>query len=240
MKMAKKNKLGFLSANALKIIAVAAMIMDHASVIFIGDESTVWRKIGRISFSIFAFLIAQGAIHTKSRIKYLLRLVAFAFISEVPYDMAFNGTYFEITSQNVYFTLALGLLSIYIYDFLRAHGLDFLGIASTFLCGCAAVYLRSDHAFMGVVVITLMYMFNSVSAPVKYVGFAISAFMTTIRYVPPTAVFFLPSQITAPLSVIPIALYNGKQGRKTNKYIFYAIYPAHILILYLIKKYIVQ
>ena len=73
MKMAK-SKTGFLSANALKIIAMAAMVIDHASVIFLGPQTTVWRCIGRISFPIFAFLIAEGAVHTKNKLKYFLTI----------------------------------------------------------------------------------------------------------------------------------------------------------------------
>lgn len=237
--MAKKNKVGFLSTNLLKIIAITAMVVDHASVIFIGGQPTIWRDIGRIAFPIFAFLIAQGAIHTKNRLKYLLRLVAFSVISEVPYDIAFKGTYFETTSQNVYFTLALGLISVYLLDFLRSHKLGILGFVTTAICGLGAYYLHSDYGFSGVVVITLMFVFASASPSVKYVGYAISAFMTTIYYAPVLYIGFIEAQLPAVFSALPIALYSGRPGKKTNKYIFYAFYPVHILILWLIKKYIV-
>lgn len=235
MKMAKKNKFGFLSTNLLKLIAMAAMVSDHASVIFLGEETTLWRNIGRLAFPIFAFLIAQGAIHTKNKLKYMLRLAAFALISEVPYDMAFNGTYLEFTSQNVYFTLFLGLLSVIILDFLQDHRIAFLGIFSTVICALGAYYIHSDYGFMGVVVITMMFLFSKASPSVKYVGFALSSFMTAIVYMPPLYVGFISAQLPAVLSAVPISLYSGKAGRKINKYIFYAFYPAHILILYLIK-----
>lgn len=237
--MAKKNKVGFLSTNLLKIIAITAMVSDHASVIFIGGQPTIWRDIGRIAFPIFAFLIAQGAIHTKNKLKYLLRLVVFSVISEVPFDLAFNGTYFETKSQNVYFTLALGLISIYILDFLRSHRLGILGFVTTALCGLGAYYLHSDYDFSGVVVITLMFVFASASSSVKYVGYGLSAFLTTIRYAPVLYIGFAEAQLPAVFSVLPIALYSGRPGKKMNKYIFYAFYPVHIFILWFIKKYIV-
>lgn len=233
--MAAKRKYGFLSANALKLIAMAAMVIDHASVIFLGPETTVWRSIGRISFPIFAFLIAEGAVHSKNKLKYALRLLVFCFISEVPYDMAFNGSWLEFESQNVFFTLFLGLISVYVLDFLRDRRLGLLGVISTFGCGFAAAVLSSDYGFMGVVVITLMYMFNGVKTEARYIGFALSGLLTGFVYKIPFDFGFISSQAYAALCFIPLACYNGRRGRKMNKYFFYAFYPGHILILYAIK-----
>lgn len=238
MTMTKRNRFGFLSTNLLKLIAMAAMLADHASVIFLGEHTTVWRNIGRIAFPIFAFLIAQGAIHTKNRLKYLFRLVLFAFISEVPYDLAFGSSYFDMESQNVFFTLSLGLVSIFMLGFFQKNKVGILGLVTTAVCGLGAYYLNSDYGFMGVVVITLMFVFSAASQSVKYIGFAMSALMTAISYVPVINIFFIPAQLPAVLSAVPIAFYNGKPGKKMNKYIFYAFYPAHILVLYLIKNYV--
>ncbi len=235
MRMAAKKKSGFLSSNVLKIIAMVTMVIDHANVIFIGAQANLWRNIGRISFPIFAFLIAEGAVHTKNKLKYAVRLLIFAFISEVPYDIAFNGKWLEFENQNVFFTLFLGLISVYALDFLRDRRLGVLGVISTFACGIAAAVLSSDYGFMGVVVIALMYIFSTVKTGVRYLGFAIAGFMTSIVYGFPLSFGFIPAQVYAALSFIPLALYNGRRGRKMNKYFFYLFYPAHILILYAIK-----
>lgn len=239
MRMAAKKKFGFLSSNVLKLIAMTAMVMDHASVLFIGTEATIWRNIGRISFPIFAFLIAEGAIHTKNKLKYAVRLLVFAFISEVPYDLAFHGTWYELKEQNVFFTLFLGLVSVYVLDFLRKRRLGALGVISTFAFGLAATSLSSDYELMGVVVITLMYMFSTVKTDVRYLGFALAGLLTCIVYKYPYDIGFIQGQVYAALCVIPLALYNGKRGRRMNKYFFYAFYPVHILILYVIKTFIV-
>lgn len=236
--MAAKNKFGFLSSNWLKIIAMTAMVIDHWSVIFIGPETTVWRYIGRIAFPIFAFMIAEGAVHTKNKLLYAARLLAFAVISEVPFDMAFNGAYLEFTHQNVFITLFLGLISVYCLDFFRKKGLGALGVVTTLACALAALFLESDYGFMGVVVIALMYVFSTVKTGVRYLGFAIAGFMTSIVYVFPLSFGFISSQVYAALCFIPLSLYSGKRGRKMNKYFFYAFYPVHILILYFIKMFI--
>ena len=232
--MAAKNKFGFLSSNALKLIAMAAMVIDHGSVIFIGPESNIWRHIGRIAFPIFAFMIAEGAVHTKNKFLYASRLLAFAVISEVPFDMAFNGQYLEFKDQNVYFTLFLGLISVYCLDFFRKKKVGALGVITTFVCALGAHFLLSDYGFMGVVVITLMYMFSTVKTDARYLGFALAGFVTSIVYVFPAGIGFISSQVYAALCVVPLALYNGKRGRRMNKYFFYAFYPVHILVLYFV------
>ena len=117
--MAAKSRFAFLSSSTLKIIAMAAMVLDHYSVIFNGTESTVFRHIGRIAFPIFAFLIAEGAKRSKNKLKYAIRLLAFAFISEVPYDWAFYGEILHIEKQNVYFTLFLDLIVVIIIKMLE-------------------------------------------------------------------------------------------------------------------------
>ena len=235
--MAAKKKFGFLSSNALKLIAMAAMVIDHGSVIFLGSETNIWRHIGRIAFPIFAFMIAEGAVHTKNKLLYASRLLAFAVISEVPFDMAFNGTYLEFKDQNVYFTLFLGLISVYCLDFLRKKNVGILGVITTVACALGAHFLLSDYGFMGVVVITLMYMFSTVKTDAKYLGFAMAGLMTSIVYVFPAGVGFLSSQVYASLCVVPLSLYNGKRGRRMNKYFFYAFYPVHILILYFVHMF---
>ena len=230
-----KRKSGIFSVNVLKFIAMTAMVMDHASVMFIGPGQTVWRTIGRIAFPIFAFLIAEGAVHTKDKLKYAARLLAFAFISEVPYDIAFNGTWLEFKKQNVFFTLLLGLLSVYVLDFLREKKLGALGIVTTFAFGFVAASLSSDYELMGVVVITLMYMFNGVKTGSRYVGFALAGLASCFVYKYPFDIGIVSSQVYAALCFIPLALYNGRRGRKMNRYFFYLFYPLHILILFAIK-----
>ena len=236
--MAAKNKFGFLSSNGLKLIAVAAMLIDHVNVIFVGPEHNVWRGIGRIAFPIFAFMIAQGAVRTKNKALYALRLFAFGVISEIPYDLAVKGTFLEFTRQNVYFTLLLGLISVYCLDFLRKNHLGVLGIITTIACGLGAHFLASEYSFMGVVVITFMYIFSTIKTDARYLGFALSGLMTVFVYRYPLDLGIMPTQVYAAFCVIPLALYNGKRGKKMNKYFFYAFYPAHLLILYLIKTFI--
>lgn len=229
--MASKKGFQFLSSSWLKVIAITAMVIDHAAVIFIGEEPSLWRNIGRLAFPLFAFMIAQGAVKSGNRLKYALRLLVFAFISEVPFDWGFHGTFFETGSQNVYFTLFLGLLSVITLDFFLKKHLGFLSVFTTVIFALGAFYLKSDYGFMGVVVITLMGLFCYSRSNTKYMGYALSALLTAVAFVPPFAVGFIPSQVYAVFSAVPLSLYNGKRGFYVNKYFFYAFYPLHIVVL---------
>lgn len=233
--MENKRSFQILSSSWLKVIAITAMVIDHASVIFLGEESTVWRAIGRIAFPLFAFMIAQGAVKTRNKLKYALRLFAFAFISEVPFDFGFYGEVFYFESQNVYFTLFLGLLSVITYEYFRKKQLSFIAAFSSLAFAMGAYFLKSDYGFMGVIVITLMAVFSHCKIPSRYIGFAFSSLLTAVAFVPPLMAGIIPTQVYAVFSAVPLSLYNGKRGFHISKYFFYAFYPVHILVLSGIK-----
>ncbi|MDR1536492.1 MAG: conjugal transfer protein TraX [Clostridiales bacterium] len=115
-----------MTAFALKIFASACMLVDHVGAVF-PSMPIYLRWIGRVSFPIYCFLIAQGCEQTKNINKYLLRLGIFALISEIPFDSAFNQfsygnipiSFDFISDTNVYYTLFLGAAAVSIYQRLR-------------------------------------------------------------------------------------------------------------------------
>ena len=140
-----------LTSFAIKVIAIVTMLIDHCGAVFVerelalikatvpnyeGDPTYValnitdgiMRSIGRIAFPLFIFLLIQGFMHTRNRLKYAIRLGLFALISEVPFDMAFRNTYFTMSYQNVFFTLFLGFLFMCVADFIyKKHIAPWLG-----------------------------------------------------------------------------------------------------------------
>lgn len=115
-----RERVSGLSGNALKVIAIILMIIDHFGSVFCtpGTELyAVTRLIGRLSFPIFAFLIVEGFLHTRNVWKYILSLLIFAVISEVLFDLMASGTVFNIHYQNVLFTFAVSVLMLKIISY---------------------------------------------------------------------------------------------------------------------------
>ena len=117
-----------LSGSTLKLIAIVTMFIDHLGVVAFETQISnymvpyyIMRLIGRLAFPIFCFLLVEGFFHTRDVKKYALRLLVFAFISEIPFDLAFNRQMFYWRHQNVFFTLFIGLLVIALLEIGRAH-----------------------------------------------------------------------------------------------------------------------
>ena len=106
-----KIPFGGLNANTLRIIALVLMLSDHiwATAMSFGNWMTY---IGRMAFPIFAFQIAEGYLHTSNFKKYALRLLGFAVVTEIPFNLFYSSRVFNPYHQNVLFTLLLGLLAI--------------------------------------------------------------------------------------------------------------------------------
>lgn len=242
-----------ITGSTLKMIAILSMLIDHTGAVLLermliqrgwyhamwqGEEALtqfyqsnlglyalyfVMRQIiGRLAFPIFCFLLVEGFLHTRSVLKYACRLGIFAVISEVPFDLAFYGTPFFWGYQNIFFTLLIGLLVMIAFRciaeklqtrFVLKLPLYVLALAAGLV---AADLLCTDYGARGVLSIMAIYIFRKVKWQQILAG----------------CVTFL-WEITAPLAFIPIGFYNGKRGIKI-KYFFYAFYPIHLFLLYLI------
>lgn len=230
-----------ISGSTLKIIAIVTMLIDHIgaaileahyllplgnrmflSPYFSMDQAL--RSIGRISFPIFCFLLVEGYIHTSNVKKYLLRLFLFALISEIPFDLAFQGNPLELSHQNVFFTLFFGLVLIALFDWIPAKiEKHYMKVALQIFCiiGIALIadVLRFDYGAYGILAIFIFYLFRNQ----RMVACIINA------------IYFASwDGITAPISMLLIYFYNGKRGISL-KYLFYAFYPVHLLLLYAVR-----
>ena len=211
---------------ALKLVAIVSMLIDHIGYEFFPVQS-VWRAIGRLAFPIFAFLIVEGYYHTHSKIEYLIRLGAFGIISEVPYDLLFRSSYIDLSTQNVYFTLFLGLLSICIFEWFKDGGKYYWIIGLLFSVGLIIIaeLCRTDYGAYGVIMVMLFYILRSNKEILSLVFI-----LLVLSYV-----LLKPSDIMLyEIAALPIIyLYNGKKGYNSSivKYGFYAFYPLHLLII---------
>lgn len=244
-----------MSGNKLKWIAMLTMLIDHVGVVLVwpiieahpeihgaADDLNgtglvllyfIMRLIGRIAFPIFIFLLIQGFTHTHNRISYFVRLLLFAFVSEIPFDLACSLKLEDVRAlhviefghQNVFFTLALGLLTITlidtIYNLCKDPSMRMIGIVLVGLGALVTAYvLRVDYDVMGVAAIILAYAFRE-SRPKQMLACILALSVASVI------------EIVALAGLPFIMKYNGERGRG-NKWVFYAFYPVHLLVLVLI------
>lgn len=226
-----------ISGSTIKIIAIVSMLIDHIGAVvvyrYIGytirqgniapneiyELYHLLRNIGRWGFPIFCFLLVEGFLHTRSVVKYALRLGLFALVSEIPFNLAFSGRVFDPSYQNVFFTLFIGLLVMICFRTVERTNLHIALKALFFLLSLIAgyyiaVFLCTDYNGIGVCCILVIYFFRNNKSLQLLAGSL--AFMW---------------EVPAPMAFIPIAFYNGKRGLKM-KYFFYVFYPVHLLVLY--------
>lgn len=227
------------SGSALKWFAVLIMLVDHIGACLLEvfvlnyygvsplagriDNLYFWlsldsvlRGIGRAAFPIFCFLLVEGAVHTRSPRKYLLRLTSFALISEIPFDLALHNQPFYWGTQNVFFTLLAGLLVIQAFQ--RSPGQEWRGMLALAVLGAAAELCGTDYGAIGVAVIAVMYLLRERFWAASVLSLILLVLLARIE------IFSIPAFLI-------LALYNGKRGRQP-KYFFYVFYPVHLLILW--------
>lgn len=203
----------------MKWIAVLTMITDHVGRMFFPDVH-IFNIIGRIAFPLFAFLLVEGFVHTGNLKKYMLRMLIFACISEIPYDLAMQETWLEFSRQNTIWTLTLGLLMLALCRKYQYSVWAVAGIAV--VCCAAAALLRFDYGAGGIVLILILYFLRD------------RQWLKYLAMLGLSVLWFGGTEIAAMISIIFMLAYNGKHG-KNMKYMFYWFYPVHLAVLFFIK-----
>ena len=239
-----------LSAAALHILAMTFMLMDHLWATLLPAQE--WLTcVGRIAFPIFAFMAVEGYFHTHNLKKYLLRMLIFAVISEVPFDLMYGGTWFYPVHQNVIWTLMMGLVGIHLMETVRKKKSTFVYILVSaivvILGGLLGTLSMVDYYGIGVLTVFIFYFFRGRKwwcllgqmlalywVNVELLG----GLMYPIRLF--GMEFELCQQGLALLALLPIWLYRGRQGyhSKPFQYFCYAFYPVHMLVIVLVLNFI--
>lgn len=241
-----------ITAATLHILAMAFMLCDHLwAMLFPAEE---WLTcIGRIAFPIFAFMLVEGFFHTHDLRRYILRLLAGALLSEIPFDLMYGGSFFYPYHQNVLWTFLISLLLISLIDKARARfqpaaavaasaGLSLLG----FLLGYAAMV---DYYGVGILTVLVFYFFRNRTWK-SFIGQIICLYILNVRLLGGYCYsvflfgheFEVIQQGLALLALIPIWLYRGKQGyhHKAFRIFCYAFYPLHMLVLFFIREWMLR
>ena len=239
-----------LNGNQLKLIAVISMLCDHAAIrllayglipaLYVAGKDTVaecwnqafWilRSVGRMAFPIYVFLLTEGFCHTRNRRRYALRLGVFALISEIPFDLLVYGKIWDTHSQNVFFTLFLGVLMLTAVDWIGRNTdaalAQYRQMAVVVGAALLAWFLRTDYDAAGIMLIAVLFWFRLTPDTACLAGFVLMA-----------AAEFRPVYILGlAVSFFLIRCYNGTRGIWKGKWFFYLVYPVHLLVLYGISR----
>lgn len=225
----------FLSGAGLKLIAIISMLADHVNKAliypylesnhgFLAFISDAFDIIGRIAFPLFCFMLVEGYFKTRNRKKYLLNLLLFGVISEVPFDMFTTASFFNMNWNNVMFTLALVLVTVWIIDTLkekmqkRSKALWYLVSILIVLVMCiVSMSLSLDYEHHAILIGYFFYLFHDM--PVFAIPFGYAS-----MFKEPWALLGFGLTLT----------YNGERG-KQHKMLYYWFYPVHMLILGILR-----
>lgn len=243
--MKKKLPLPETTSFTLHIIGMLTMFCDHlwaTNAMHLEFLSC----IGRIAYPIFAFLIAQGFLHTSDIKKYLGRMALFAAISEVPFNLMYYGRPIYPYHQNVYVTYCIALLGLWAVDTLRKKPkwIAVPGCAGVILtCFLAGYAAYADFYGIGILLVFLFYFFPG-GKWYDYAAQALGMYYVNVEVLGGYYYVWnilgrdveVYQQAFALLALLPIWLYRGRQGchSKPWKWFCYGFYPAHILILSLL------
>ena len=231
------SKIRVFSGAQLKYIAFLSMLIDHVNKAlmyplltengFLRYVSDVFDILGRVAFPLFMFFLVEGFFKTGNRFKYLLNLIVFGIISEIPFDLFQSAVLFQPNSNNVMFTLALALVMIWVIDELKVPKSYIIppvlwfpvSIIIVITVCLLSMICGLDYEYHGILIAYFFYIFRN-NPILSIIGGYLSIFKT------PWALLGFGLTLT----------YNGKRG-KQNKILNYLFYPVHLLILGLLRLY---
>ena len=239
-----------LTAAVLHIIAMTLMLMDHLWATLLPARE--WLTCaGRVAFPIFAFMAVEGYFHTRSFKKYILRMLLFAVLSEIPFDLMYGGTWFYPVHQNVLWTFLLGLLGVWLMEQVRKKGKTWMYLLVCVLVVPAGLVLGTlcmvDYYGVGVLTVFVFYFLHG-RKWWCFLGQLAALYWLNVELLGglmyPVQLFGMEFELCqqglALLALIPIWLYHGRKGyhSKPFQYLCYAFYPVHMLLLVVVLNFI--
>lgn len=198
-----------------------AMAQDSRLMTLAGVGS-VLQLLGGLAIPIFAFLLVEGFRNTSDYKKYLLTMLLTAIVCEIPYDLAMSGKVLDLSGQNGLLTMCICLLMQKCMDLVKNMS-GFSGKLVKVLITLAAVLwtslLRCEYGLCTVLLTAVFYVFYTRNVLKTILGGLIS-----IMYV------------TGPLAFYGLWCYNGERKDRISKYVYYAFYPASLLVLGIAAK----
>lgn len=234
------------TGNQLKIIAALLMLVDHIGVMLYPDVLEL-RIIGRLSFPLFAFKIAEGCVHTKNKIKYFSWIFLLGILCQIVFYYVEKST-----DLGILITFSFSILLCYLLEYLKKtlvskeKGIFIkIHLVIAFVFAIFATYLFNqkyyvDYGFYGCVLPLFACLFRKVKANGKeYLKSLDHNFIHVILFgigLCLLSVDFGGVQFYSLWAIPLLLLYSGKRGKWRMKWFFYIFYPVHFVVLTLIQQ----
>ena len=250
-----------LSAFSLKMIAIISMLINHTTVI-LWQIFPMWVHIPvgyirGITFPIMAFFVTEGFYRTRNIKKYMLRLLIFGAIAQIPYSLAFG---FWIHNLNIIFSILIGLcclvlheklyvekgkkaLFVILFILINIFFSSVIPVEGQFICILLIFLFKviKDEKKRRTIPLIVMGALNVGAAAFSYVSvnFFGSADEVVAAMALGTGSFVEHTIMMMHYFVLPLGTfmmipllraYNGERGLRA-KYLFYTVYPGHFIVL---------
>lgn len=236
-----------MSGLCIKTIALVSMIVDHAITAQVITQSflirfchlsliesyyliNILQLFGRVAFPIFSFFIAEGCKRTHCIVEYELRLLLFAMISEIPFDLAVMGSITWFYNLNTLFTYTLAVACILINSV--NYGRKGYRVCLTMGMIAVAMVVRSDYSIYAILMIMVAY--YSKRKANAFGGMA--GILFTMYVLEPwilNGVLSFDRFILWGASLLGLVIaymFNGSYGNIRFRMLFYYAYPIHLTV----------
>ena len=196
----------------LLLLGAILMAIDHVGAILFPFEIG-FRLVGRLSFPLFAFGIAEGVTHTRNFPRYFLRIFVTAMVSQPIYMLAFGAR-----TGNPLFTLAYGAMTLNLWR-REKHFLACLLLVLSY-------FFSFSYGWYGVATI-FFYGFYFQQKNLSLYGNVALQGLYALQY----------RNWLQAYSILAFPLIGAKWKWNISlpRYFFYLFYPTHLLILVGIK-----
>lgn len=178
---------------------------------------------------LLAFLLVEGYLRTSSFEKYLARVIALAVVTELPYNLAMDGSLLHLSSRNPVFGLVIALVMLYFFN--RFTEKSFRNTLVKLVIFVAAFLwcqmLGIEHGACFIIFVGVLWLSRSRSNLRSLYAFcgAMVCVMLDTYY------------IASCLSCIMLHRYNEEKGEQNQKF-NYAFYPVCLLVLGIAAKFL--
>lgn len=240
----EKIKIRSLDRYSIKYIALFAMLLDHISHVFFMDGTYIkelCNGIGNFTAVTMIYFLVEGYHYTHSKRNYIIQLLLFATISQIPFSLALTkDSYISFFGLNMFFSLCICFAIVWTVENIDNKIIKYILIFCYFIMSCFCDWYYFAPVF------TLLFLWADKSKKRLLISYSIiTIFLTFSQYIEMINEYSIIKNIvysiTDDIGIIASAffiifLYNGKETkRKKNKWFFYFFYPVHLTIIGLLR-----